>query len=548
MHNPGISPLSDHSTVLHVIYGSRTGNSRSAAVLAHEYALFLGINSVLINMEEFNPENIQYLKNILVAVSTHGEGDPPIAAEKMLHWLSNEKEARMDQARFAVLALGDSSYRHFCKTGHDFSHHLQRLGAEFVYDLKECDIDYEEDAKKWVEGAVNAFRDFLPVKQTDRNKKFAFELVRPENQEGSGFRAKVISKVVLNADSPGKKTMLVTLSLKNSSINYQPGDSLGIFSSNSRRLVDELIRRNRYDPAYILSSGLKKEMLKQALIAGYELTLLTPVVIKKYASFSDNSGLHLLLNDNERLKQYCESSDISDLMEEYPCALTVEQFLSILRKLPPRLYSVASSPMKNPEEVQIMVGLVDYSKNDRRHEGVCSSFLSDRVDEGETIGIQLEENPRFRLPGDEVPVIMIGAGTGLAPFRAFLQERDEKKATGKNWLFFGERYPATDFFFRDELEGYVKSGLLTRLDIAFSREFPEKTYVTHKMLGQSSELFKWIEEGAVVFLSGNKHKLAVSVRKTLTEIIRKEGKLSEPEAARYLEAMKAQKRYREDVY
>jgi sulfite reductase (NADPH) flavoprotein alpha-component len=548
MMNTVITPGNNYSDVLHVIYGSRTGNSRSAAVLAHEYARFLGIQSELINMEDFHPESTQYLKNILIAVSTHGEGDPPVAAEKMLSYLASHKATKMHGARFSLLALGDSSYRHFCKTGHDFSHYLKKLGAEFVYELKECDIDFEEDAKSWIEGAVGTFSKILPLKPGGKNEKFAFELIGSDHQAGNGYRAKILEKKLMNEESPDKKTMLVTLSLKNSSISYQPGDSLGVYSSNSRKLVDELIRQKGYDPTCVITAKERKEMLKQALVAGYELTLLTPLVMKKYATLANHPKLSLLLNDEDKLTKYCQSRDVSDMLEEFPCSLTAGELLTVLRKLPPRLYSIASSPKKNPDEVQILVGLVDYKQNGRHYEGVCSSFLSTRIDEGETVGIQLEENPRFRLPADKVPVIMIGAGTGLAPFRAFLQEREANEAAGKNWLFFGERFRATDYFFREELEGYLQRGLLTRLDTAFSRDRPEKTYVTHKMLEHGSELFKWIEEGAVVYLSGNKHKLAVSVRETLQKVIRTEGALGPEQALEYFENLKARKRYLEDVY
>jgi len=538
----------DNSKILHIIYGSRTGNSRSAAELAHEYSKFLGLRSELVNMQEFEPENIRHFKNILIAVSTHGEGDPPLAAESLLANLSGASKPLLKNARFSVLALGDSSYRHFCKTGHDFRHQLLRLGAMEVFDIQECDIDFEEDAKKWIEGAVNAFLEFLPSKEIPGKKQFTFELLRPDEALGNAYMARVLEKRILNEGNPVRNVMHVSLSLKNSGIEYQPGDSIGVYSFNSRMLVDELIRLQGYDPTHVLESNNLKSMLKQVLVSDYELTLLTPVVLKKYAELTRNRELVELLGDEKKLQVYCLSRDVFDMVTDFPGRLTIEEFLSVLRKLPPRLYSVANSPRKDPEKVELMVGLVAFSQNKRNYEGVGSSFLSTRIDEGETVGIYLEENQKFRLPDPDEPIIMIGAGTGLAPFRAFLQDREESGAAGKNWLFFGDQYMDTDFFYRDELERYLEKGLLKRLDTAFSRDQRKKQYVTHRMLENGPELYRWIRDGAIVYLCGNKRKLAISARQALRRIFREEGGLSPQHASSYLKELKAGNQLREDVY
>lgn len=539
----------DNSEVLHVIYGSRTGNSRSAAELAHEYAKFLGLKSELVNMQEFNPENIHYFRNMLISVSTHGEGDPPLAAEKLLAFLSNGAAPSMKGTRFSILALGDSSYRNYCKTGHDFQDALLKLGAEKIYDLQECDIDFEEDAKQWIEEAVDAFHKILPFNETKDKQQFAFELTRADESSGDAFMARVLEKRILNEASPVKKVMHVTLSLKNSGIEYRPGDSFGIYCYNSRRLADELIRKQGYDPTSVVESKKKRTMLKQELITDYELTLLTPVVLKKYAGFARSSELEELIENDSKLEAYCETSDVIDMINDFPAEISAEDLLSTLRKLPPRLYSVACSQNKYPDEVHFMVGLVTFQKKKRFYEGVGSSFLSTRVEENESVGIFLEENPKFHLPDDNnLPVIMIGAGTGLAPYRAFLQEREKMNAKGKNWLFFGEQFSKTDFFYRDELEGFVRKGVLTRLDTAFSRDQAEKYYVTHRMLEHSKELYRWIREGAIVYLCGNKNKLAVSAREALHQILISEGNMSREESVSHLNQLKAENRFREDVY
>ena len=540
--------MTKNQDVLHVMFGSRTGNSRSAALLAHEYAKFLGLQSELIDMHNFHPENIGNVTNMLITVSTHGEGDPPLAAEKLLLYLADVSAPQMERRKFSVLALGDSSYRHFCKTGHDFRDNLIRLGAEEVFALQECDIDFEEGAKSWVEGAVNAFRKILPAASTKNNQSFTFELMDAGDASGDTYMARIIEKEILNDGNPLKQTMHVKLSLKNSGIAFGPGDTIGVSAFNSRRLVDELIRRKGWDPTFVLKEKGVKEMLKQVLISDYELTLLTPLVLRKYAVLARNPELDRLLQDEKLLADYCDSRDVVDMLTDFSTEMNIGDFFTVLRKLTPRLYSVASSPKKDPDSVDILVGIISLQGEERAYEGVCSSFLSERLEVGESVGIHLEKNDKFRLPDAGIPVIMIGAGTGIAPFRSFLQEREITQATGANWLFFGEQFRKTDFFYRKELKAYLKSGLLSRLDVAFSRDQAEKVYITHRMLENSEELFSWIREGAVVYLSGNKRKLAVNVRSTLLTILQQEGRMSPEKAASYLGKMKAEKQYREDVY
>lgn len=537
-----------HPEILYVINGSRSGNSKSAATLARDFAVFNGMKSELIDMQDFASEDISSLKNILIAVSTHGEGDPPIAAENLLLHLQKSEANLMGNANFSVLALGDSSYRHFCKTGHDFQDQLLRLGANKTHDLMECDIDFEENAKTWVEDAVNVFTKILPVDKKKKKAKFVFDLSNPDDELAHTYKAKVLENRILNSDSKSHKLMHIRLSLKNSGINYTPGDTIGIYSSNSRRVVDKIIKILNFDSTHLIESKNKKKMLKQALIDDYELTLLTPVVVKKYAEFGNDSNLNNLLETSDLLDKYCESKDFIDLVYDYPISLNASNLASILRKLPSRLYSIASSQKEYPDEVHLMVRLIDFEQNDRRYEGVCSSYLSTRIEDGESISIYHEANEKFHLPKKDIPIIMISAGTGLAPFRAFLQEREKLKSSAKNWLIFGERNKSTDFYFQQEIEEYQKSGLLTRLNTAFSRDQKEKSYVGDKMLENSHELFKWLESGAVIYLCGNKYKLAKSVRTTLVQIIQKEGNLSLKEATDYMTKMKVNKRFLEDVY
>lgn len=540
--------VQDNQHILHVIYGSRSGNSKAAAELAFEYARHLGLESQLLNMQEFDSSNIKYLKNILIAVSTHGEGDPPVAAEDFLSYLQSADKLNLKEQKFSVLALGDSSYKHFCKTGYDFQEILSKHGAKKICDLVECDLEFEENAKTWIKSSVKIFSDLLPSKENLEKKSFSFDLNKYQSGAEDVYMAQILEKRILNKEGSTKKTMHLSLSLKDSGINYEPGDAIGIYSFNSRRLVDDLIKALDFDPTRTIDIKDKKRMLKDALITEFELTLLTPVVVKKYAELADNTDLNKLVNDESVLEKYCETKDVLDLVTDFKSEISPEDFVSILRKLPSRLYSVASSQKKFNDEVHLTVGKIEYYQNLRNHEGVCSSFLSDRIEQGESIGIYLEKNEKFRLPEADKNIIMIGAGTGIAPYRAFMQEREAGKATGKNWLFYGDRESDKDFMYQEELEAYFNNSLLTKLSMAFSRDTAKKVYIGDEMLKNRKDFFQWIQNGAYIYLCGNKRTLAKSVREALHKLIEIEGGMSAEEAKAFVEQLKSEKRFLEDVY
>lgn len=546
--NNGKSLTSD--SVLYVIYGSRTGNSKAAATLAHEYADYLGMQTDLLDMKTFRFETLKRMKNILIAVSTHGEGDPPAVVEDFYRFMHSSEAPSMKGVKFSVLALGDSSYKDFCKTGRDFRSRMLELGAREISPLVECDIDYEENAKRWVTEAVSAFEKVLPKTKKREKREFAFELNKPELEQGNAFYAKVLEKRLLTSDGFKKRTLHFSLSMENFGTKFYPGDSFGVYTANSRFLVDKLLKKLRFDGAHSVGSEDSPKLLKEALVNDYEITLVTPVVLKKYAEIADNQDLNQLLLDEVKMNSFCENHDIIDLVMQFPAEITPEQLLSCLRKLSPRLYSVASSPLVFPDELHLTAGVIDYELKRRRHKGVCSAFLDERTEVGDSIPVFYEPNETFRLPEDDsLPLIMIATGTGIAPFRAFLQEREHKGATGQNWLFFGDRYSGSDFLYGEEMNYYLKSGVLTQMDLAFSRDQEEKIYVQHKMLEKSRKLFEWIDSrGAVVYLCGNKRTMGKAVKEALKNIISREGKLSAENAEAYLQQMVKNKRLRSDLY
>jgi sulfite reductase (NADPH) flavoprotein alpha-component len=537
-------------SVLSVIYGSRTGNSKAAATLAHEYADYLGMETELLDMKTFRFETLKRMKNILIAVSTHGEGDPPAVVEDFYRFVHSSEAPSMEGVNFCVLALGDSSYRDFCKTGWDFRNRMLELGAREISPLVECDIDYEENAKRWVVESVSAFEKVLPKTKKRKKKEFAFELNKRELEQGNAFYAKVLEKRLLTSEGFQKRTLHFSLSMENFGTKFYPGDSFGVYTANSRFLVDKLLKKLRFDGTHSVGREESSKLLKETLLNDYEITLVTPVVLKRYAEIAANQDLNRLLSDEKKVNAFCENHDVLDLVTLFPGAYTPESFLSCLRKLSPRFYSVASSTLVFPNELHLTVGVIEYELKRRRHKGVCSAFLNERTEVGDFIPVFYEPNETFRLPEDNsIPVIMIATGTGIAPFRAFLQEREQKGASGKNWLIFGDRYSGSDFLYGDEMNYYQKSGVLTQMELAFSRDQDEKIYVQHKMQEKSREFFDWIDSrGALVYLCGNKRTMGKDVKNALKKIISLEGNLSVEKAEAYLQRMVKNKQLRSDLY
>jgi sulfite reductase (NADPH) flavoprotein alpha-component len=493
---------------------------------------------------------LQGFKNILLAVSTHGEGDPPAVAQKFYEFIHSGEAPSMKDVRFSILALGDSSYKDFCKTGKDLRKRFLELGAEELFPLAECDIDYEEKAKEWVRSGVDAFRQVLPGKQTPREKGFAFEINKREADHENAFYARIIDKRFLTKPGYEKRTLHLALSTEGFPEKFQPGDSFGVYLNNSRLLVDSLLRELKYDGTMVVTSTGGRKLLKEALISDYEITMLTPVVVTRYAELSKNRRLGFLVKNKEFLDDYCKTNDLLDLVKDYPSDISPGDLLSILRNLAPRLYSVASSPLVYPDELHFTAGLIEYNSNKRLHRGVCSVYFADRLEVGDSVPVFLEANEKFRLPDDDSsPLIMIGTGTGIAPFRAFLQQRQHTGAKGDNWLFFGDRHRDSDFLYGDEIGTWHRSGLLTRLNTAFSRDGRSKRYVQHCLFKHRKDVYDWIRnKEAVVYVCGNKRTMGQDVRVCLEEIIASEGGLSAEESAAYLQQLKSENRYQTDLY
>lgn len=539
--------MNTYKDTLYILFGSRTGNSKSVAVLADEYAKSLGYNSVLRDMQEMDFNELQQIENLMVVVSTHGEGEPPVQAESFYEYIHSDAIKSLS-ARYAVLGLGDSSYRYFCQTGEDIDKRLQELGGQRLMPLVKCDIDFEETAKNWVLDAFKTFEGILPVVNAPVKEGFVFDLKLGHNLN-SAYKAELLQKTMLTGENSTKKILHVSLSLKNSGMDYEPGDAIGVYGINSRSLVDELLKTLGFDKAYPVQVKEETRLLKELLIHEYELTMITPLVVRNYAEIVNNKALNALIADDNLLASYAEERDVMDLVSDYPGEITVEQLLGVLRKLSQRLYSVASSRLSVGEQADLTVKIIENRPDHRVHKGVCSSFLWNRLDVGDRVPVTLETIAKFRLPDDDnTPIIMIGAGTGMAPFRGFLQERDARQANGKNWLLFGERNKDTDFLYHDELMDFQKRGVLAKVSTAFSRDQAEKLYVNQIIEEKAKEVLEWLDDGAIMYVCGSKDKLAVSVRNSLIKVIGQHKQLDEKQAVAYLDKLKANKQYQEEVY
>jgi sulfite reductase (NADPH) flavoprotein alpha-component len=534
-----------------ILYGSQTGNARGLAKKASSTLEGKGFQVTVSAMSDFKPNNIKKVKNLLIIVSTHGEGDPPDNALTFHEFLHGKRAPKLEELNFSVLSLGDSSYEFFCQTGKQFDARLEELGGQRLYPRFDCDLDYDEPAAEWLAGVLSSLGE-AKAGISELSQVAITQTVESTYSRTNPFKAEVLENLNLNGRGSNKETRHLELSLEGSGLSYKPGDSLGIYPENDPELVDLLLKELKYNPDESVTINKQGEVrsLRDALTTYFEITTLTKPLLEKAAKLTATNDLQELLSDSEKVKSYLEGHDLLDVVREFgPLNSSPQDFVSILRKMPARLYSIASSLTANPDEVHLTIGAVRYHANGRDRKGVCSIFTADRLQPGDSVPIYIQSNENFELPANpETPIIMVGPGTGVAPFRSFMQEREEIGAEGKSWMFFGDQHFVTDFLYQTEWQKWLKEGVLTRMDVAFSRDTAEKVYVQHRMLEQSKELYEWLQDGAHVYICGDEKHMAHDVHQTLIGIIEKEGSFSREEAEAYLTDMQQQKRYQRDVY
>lgn len=541
-----------------ILFGSQTGNAQRLAGRLADRLKADGFDVTLSAMNKFKTNELKKAVHLFVLVSTHGEGDPPDNAISFYEFLHGKRAPELKHLKYSVLALGDTSYEFFCKTGQDFDQRLEELGAERLVGRVDCDVDYEEAASGWIQAVADKLSSASAAAAQPLQAAAAAAAATTEAPSAAvvytrnkPFQAEVIESINLNGRGSDRETRHLELSLEGSGIAYEPGDALGIVPHNDPQLVAELIETLGWKASEQVTTKEGDVLtIEEALTTQYEITVLSKTLLEKFAPFSKNEQFNQLLTDSAKLREYAKGRDLLDLLNDYgPFTWQPSDVVNVLRKIPARLYSIASSIKAHPDEVHLTIRKVQYESHGRERNGVCSVYVSERLEVGDKVSVFVQSNPNFKLPAsDETPIIMVGPGTGVAPFRAFMEEREEAGASGKSWLFFGDRHYVTDFLYQTDWQRMLNDGVLTKLEVAFSRDTEQKVYVQHRLLEHAAELYAWLEEGAHIYICGDEKHMAHDVHKALLQIVKEQRNVSEEAAAAYLNELQDAGRYQRDVY
>jgi len=549
-------------TPLTILFGSQTGNAENLSKRIAKEAGKRGFAPTVHDLGKYATAQLASEQALLIVTSTYGDGEPPDNAKAFWEFLTSESAPKLARAKFSVLALGDTNYPKFCAFGKAVDERLEKLGATRIHPRTDCDVEYEEPFAKWMSGALGGLSSQCSVisvqsapaaPSTPGVAALNADSLKTEYSKSNPFPAPMLANVRLNGDGSAKDTRHFAFSLGGSGLGYEAGDALGVRATNCAELVEEVVRAlhcSGEEP--VPDRDGKPASLREALVHHYEVTRIPSPLLKAVAERSGDAELLKLSapGANGELTKFLWGREIIDLLLGHPTVkFTPTEFIALLKKLQPRLYSISSSPKAHPGEVHLCVGVVRYDSLGRSRKGVCSTFLAERVPTGGAVPVIVHHNKNFRPPANpDAPMIMVGPGTGIAPFRAFLEERRASGAKGKNWLFFGDQRAATDFLFREEIERMQREGTLHRLDLAFSRDQAEKVYVQNRMLEHTKELYAWLEEGGGFYVCGDASRMAKDVDTALHQVIQTAGGKSAEEATAYVSALKKDKRYQRDVY
>ncbi|WP_424405937.1 assimilatory sulfite reductase (NADPH) flavoprotein subunit [Pasteurella sp. PK-2025] len=536
-----------------VLSGSQTGNAKGVADQVAERLKAEGIHVVRTELKDYKAKNIADEKLLLLVTSTQGEGEPPEEGVVLFKLLNGKKAPKLDQLAFSVLGLGDSSYPNFCQAGKDFDQRLSELGGKRLLDVALADLDFSATANKWVddivailkEKAASAVVSTASAQATTATVANAPSKYNKENP----FAASLITNQRLTDKQAEKDVRHLEFDLSGSGLQYQAGDVLGVYFENDPELVAEILAAVGVNADETIELNGKRLSVSTALQTELELTQNTPAFVKAYAAFANQDALNAIVAESEQLAHFVATTPIVDVFNAYPSSLTATQLVSLFRPITPRLYSISSSAAEVGEEVHLSVGVVRYEHQGKVRSGGASSYLADRVEEDGKVRVFVEHNDNFRLPQDpSKPIIMIGSGTGVAPFRAFVQQRAADQAEGKNWLIFGNQHFALDFLYQTEWQQFAKDGFLHKYSFAWSRDQAEKIYVQDKIRENAAEIWQWIQEGAHLYVCGDASRMAKDVDKALLDVIATQGNFTPDDAEEYLDHLREEKRYQRDVY
>lgn len=533
-----------------VLSASQTGNARRVAEQLLVKLERAGVNAKLTAAADFKSKTLPEEDIVLLVTSTQGEGEPPEEALPLYKFVFGKKTPDLSRVQFAVLGLGDSSYPNFCQAGKDFDAQFEKLGAKRLAERTDCDVDFQAAADAWIENTVAQVAALGSAAAVQTASPAAATVSGSVFTKDAPFHATLSVRQKITARQADKDVEHVEIDLSGSGIRYRAGDALGVYFRNSPELVAEILQHTQADGAANVRLADGSEVpLQTALLERLDITQNTPALVKTYAAKTADNRLSELAADAARLNDYLAQTPPVGVFAEFPCALAAQEVADLFRPLTPRMYSIASAQDEVGDEVHLTVGVVRFDHHGKTYTGAASGFLGERLEEGGEVRVFVEENPNFRLPENgDTPIIMIGAGTGIAPFRAFMQQRETDGAQGGNWLVFGNRKFTDDFLYQAEWLQYRKNGLLTRYDFAWSRQGGEKEYVQHKLLQAASEVWAWLQRGAHIYVCGDASKMARDVEQALLDIIAEQGGMNADDADEYLNTLREEKRYQRDVY
>lgn len=535
-----------------ILYASQSGNAQSIAESLQEKLKTKNISSDLKSADQLKLKQLKDYSQLFMIASTHGEGDAPDSSIELLELIQSNKAPNLSHIKHAVLSLGDSSYEFFCQTGKDFEQAFLNLNSTGIIQRLDCDLDFEEHAEQWVIDVINHLERLVPVTINNLSTTvtpLSSATIHPiiTYDKRTPYQARLLTQQKITAQGSSKDTYHLELSIENSGIQYSVGDSLGVWATNESKLINQVLTLTALEAEQKLVYKNESYGLATLLREKLELTQISRKLLVDYNVIAENSELEKMLESN--VQSYIEQHQFVDLLIDYPAELTAQQLVALLNPLKPRLYSIASSQLESEDEVHLTINAVSSENTNGIRQGNASNYLIHRLKEEEHVAIYIDPNPNFRLPEDHKNIILIGPGTGIAPFRAFLQQRDASEASGNNWLFFGNPNFNSDFLYQNEFKQYLTKGLLTKLDLAFSRDQQDKIYVQDRLLENAAEVWQWLEKDeASIYVCGDIKKMAKDVEQTLLTIIEAEGKKSPEQAKEYLRLLRKNKRYQRDVY
>ncbi len=511
-----------------IVYGTETGNSKRLATDFAAKARQKQVHAKVIGMDQYRLTDLTKEEYLLAVISTHGEGEPPTAAKKFYDHIHNNG-FKLEKLQYSVLALGDTSYPLFCKTGEDVDQQLNKLGGNRIAPMQKCDVEYDEEANSWFN---NVLQNLTTEKTIPLTIVPAAAAVAKKGKQS--YSGKVVAAINLNDSGSSKETYHIEIEAEG--VEYQCGDSIGIVAENDEQLVTAIITATNIDANKSIEFKKERHTVYELLKRKINIVHLTERLVQLYAAATGHPVTPGRAN-------------LLDLLTHYPVknAAQFEEILTTLNAISPRLYTIASSPAAHEGEIHIVVVKDTYAVNEQKRFGLCSNYLSD-LKVNSTQHFFVQPNKRFRLPAENKDIIMVGPGTGIAAFRSFLAERDATGATGRNWLFFGEQHFASDFLYQTEIQNWFDTGVLNKVNLAFSRDQKEKIYVQHKMLQHGAELYEWLNAGASFFVCGKKHPMSNDVENTLLQIIEQYGNKTSDEAKKYVAHLEEEGRYEKDVY